>query len=890
MIKKTTLLSLITLLIINICYAQMPSQFNWQNTKAGWVGAGGVDGSAMISSEALIMKVTGNYPQFAYPNLNSGLTLDLNADLYESVTIELKNTSQSNNGVSFRVFQESSEFPVMIFPIDCGANMQSFSSYTIDLSEDSLWTGSDFSKIILRGPTFSVGDTVHWKSMTFNTAVSVGCTDSLACNYDSLALTDDGSCFFQGSSLINCDGTCIENYVLVNDTCLMINAGCTDISACNYDSLANFNDSSCVYASSLTYSFLYNKQGWVQAGGCIFTHDGVEDAALLSVSNNTPVIRSPQELFLDASEYGSVSITIKNMSSSNSFYLQYLQGLNELIDEVSIPIDINMTEYQTYTFSLESLTELGTVDRLAIKGPLQSEIGDSVYFKSVILNKYIDCGECNVDLNNDGVCDNEEINYIDTVFYFDQFENEQISNWNALSFNGVQKLSLEESECQELKIYQTDSDSLPQYGFIEYVLDSTIDVSLNPTVNLRARSDSLINIRIDLVDVYGEKTDGQEFGRITRPITNGVDNYNTMLFTYSDDAFQETNVDKTQIQKLMFFFEYGAPNFPSEIYLDYMSVGDSLINNNSIGLTDIDECDCFVDSFITILGCDSFQSVSGQVYYESVTLNDTLNVIGGCDTIAFYDIVISSSSLSQLTVDTCGEYFWNDMNLIESGNYNFTTTNVMGCDSIIYLELNINPSTNTIDSVVSCDAYLWNGNTYNESGIYYYLNGSNCDSSILDLTVIALETEVYLSNEMLYVDIINGNAPFQYLWSNGQTSSTINPLNSGEFYVITNDINGCSDTAFFNFTPSHIENTNDFSLDIYPNPSSDKINLVSFTHQNYFLKIYDVSYRLISEELILSNHNSIFTKDISSYQKGAYLFEVSSVDDNQKRIFKILKK
>ena len=117
MIKKNTLLSLITLLIINICYAQMPSQFNWQNTKAGWVGAGGVDGAAMISSEALIMKVTGNYPQFVYPNLNSGLTLDLNADLYESVTIELKNTSLSNDGISFRVFQESSEFPVMIFPI-----------------------------------------------------------------------------------------------------------------------------------------------------------------------------------------------------------------------------------------------------------------------------------------------------------------------------------------------------------------------------------------------------------------------------------------------------------------------------------------------------------------------------------------------------------------------------------------------------------------------------------------------------------------------------------------------------------------------------------------------------------------------------------------------------
>ena len=101
-----------------------------------------------------------------------------------------------------------------------------------------------------------------------------------------------------------------------------------------------------------------------------------------------------------------------------------------------------------------------------------------------------------------------------------------------------------------------------------------------------------------------------------------------------------------------------------------------------------------------------------------------------------------------------------------------------------------------------------------------------------------------------YMLTLSTEIPFQYLWSNGQTSSTINPLNSGEFYVITNDVNGCSDTAFFNFTPSHIENTNDFRLDIYPNPSSDKINLVSLNDQNYILKIYDISYRLISEELI----------------------------------------
>ena len=47
------------------------------------------------------------------------------------------------------------------------------------------------------------------------------------------------------------------------------------------------------------------------------------------------------------------------------------------------------------------------------------------------------------------------------------------------------------------------------------------------------------------------------------------------------------------------------------------------MNNNSIGLTDIDECDCFRFIYYYFT-CDSFQSITGQIYYESVTLNDTL--------------------------------------------------------------------------------------------------------------------------------------------------------------------------------------------------------------------------------------------------------------------------
>lgn len=60
---------------------------------------------------------------------------------------------------------------------------------------------------------------------------TAGCTDQTACNYDATANCDDGSCL-QNDECGNCGGT---------DT-----AGCTDINACNYDANADCDDGSCL--------------------------------------------------------------------------------------------------------------------------------------------------------------------------------------------------------------------------------------------------------------------------------------------------------------------------------------------------------------------------------------------------------------------------------------------------------------------------------------------------------------------------------------------------------------------------------------------------------------------------------------------------------------------
>ena len=66
-----------------------------------------------------------------------------------------------------------------------------------------------------------------------------GCTDSDACNYNTLATSDDGSCTYAEEGF-NCAGEPLPG------------AGCTDTLACNYDGSATTDDGSCNYLNSET--------------------------------------------------------------------------------------------------------------------------------------------------------------------------------------------------------------------------------------------------------------------------------------------------------------------------------------------------------------------------------------------------------------------------------------------------------------------------------------------------------------------------------------------------------------------------------------------------------------------------------------------------------------
>jgi hypothetical protein len=80
---------------------------------------------------------------------------------------------------------------------------------------------------------------------------SVGCTISSACNYNPEATVNDGSCGPAVGSACN-DGNASTINDVINNDCVCVgvnnpNSGCTDILACNYEATATINDGSCSY-------------------------------------------------------------------------------------------------------------------------------------------------------------------------------------------------------------------------------------------------------------------------------------------------------------------------------------------------------------------------------------------------------------------------------------------------------------------------------------------------------------------------------------------------------------------------------------------------------------------------------------------------------------------
>jgi hypothetical protein len=214
-------------------------------------------------------------------------------NLYDSYGDGWNGNTLTVDGTDYTMVTGSAESFVIC--IDLSTCITATYNATGSWSSENSWdiTDASGSVLISGGNIGSGGD--------FGNCGILGCTDMTACNYDSTATIDDGSCLtvygcmdstaFNYDPLATCSDPasciaiiygCLDSLAVnynplanaANGTCVYLTYGCTDSTANNYNPLANVSDSSCtydVYGCTDATATNYDPSATIDDGTCTYS-------------------------------------------------------------------------------------------------------------------------------------------------------------------------------------------------------------------------------------------------------------------------------------------------------------------------------------------------------------------------------------------------------------------------------------------------------------------------------------------------------------------------------------------------------------------------------------------------------------------------------------------
>ncbi len=195
----------------------------------------------------------------------------------------------------------------------------------------------------------------------------------------------------------------------------------------------------------------------------------------------------------------------------------------------------------------------------------------------------------------------------------------------------------------------------------------------------------------------------------------------------------------------------------------------------------------------------------------------------------------------------------------------------------------------------ACGSYTSpEGEVYTESGLYQdtLTNILGCDSVVLlDLTILSVITTVTQTDNVLTSD--QAAATYQWVdcWNDyepigGATDQSYEVTDDGGYAVIIS-IGDCSDTSdCFDFLHFSIEEPEQSTYTIYPNPTKKSINiLLEEPAINLFVRIYSISGKLVYEKSMSNQMQVTIPLEV---EEGLYLLELEQENGKVDRV-KIVK-
>jgi len=294
------------------------------------------------------------------------------------------------------------------------------------------------------------------------------------------------------------------------------------------------------------------------------------------------------------------------------------------------------------------------------------------------------------------------------------------------------------------------------------------------------------------------------------------------------------------------------------------------------------------------------------------------------------NIVICQEASIVLNAPNGLSYAWStnstnqSITVTETGVYTVTVTDANGCESTsaqtaVTVHVPVVPTITTNGPLEFCNganallsveanyaSYLWNsGSTtpqvsITQSGSYwitvmdpYGCIDSSLQSTPVHVTVWTPQPQVAVVADLLVItDATNYNS-FQW-YHNGQlipgateSSYTINPTGSGNYWVQVTDANGCTGTSqIFELTccTGIADNWTDGQLNMYPNPTGGDftLELSLSSAERIMVEMFDVTGRSMwTDATVSAVAEARMPYDISSMSNGIYFVRVTAGEQSK---------
>ncbi len=721
-----------------------------------------------------------------------------------------------------------------------------------------------------------------------------GCTDNLACNYDSDASFENGTCDY---SCLGCTDSLACNYnalaTIDNGSCQYESCfGCMDVEAVNYNPLAIFNQG-CRYNSDIIVFNDTNGDGLQQAG-----EDGIQ---------NWPLFISAMGVTVFTNEFGMIDLTLP----ASPYIIELINNSDNWINTTPLIQSIVLPNSPGALFGLQ----ISGNAAFAVNGPY------------------------------DG--------YWDIIHCIDGYEaGVHIANTGSVSLHGVLTLNCDASFLPEADVYSTIAPDVTTAGYAEWNITNFLSGSVDlfsfhidgPGMN-NIGDEYVFNFHLLLYDennvllydntwntspVIGCSFDPNDIS--ARPVGYAEPHYilagerieyrirfqnignipaqNILIH----DPLEESVFDLSTFEQLygsatftgclhddgMLDFMFNDINLPSSANDEEGSHGfvvyairaredllpGTVLYNKAFIIFDENAPIQTNEVFHTIFDCDSFSGIQPN---DDICAGDSLQLDASQQYVEQYswmldgEMVSDESSLNtgalapgihnialQLTNPLCTYTSQDEIEVID-------LPEVFAGDDIAVCAGNPITLEATSDSPVVWSNGTTNGGSYtpaqSETLIAQATNELVCENNdAINIAVNELPGTIILQNGAEL------NAPEGQNWQwyyngapiAGATAQNIIMVQSGQYYVITSSADDCTaQSEMVNFVGT--DESEILSIVVYPNPVLDRLTVI-LPDGNFSMNLYDIRGVLSGTFSNCQGNFVIQRKDIAS---GIYQLEIS---------------